>query len=158
MSLKRTSQRRMVVMAIIRPSSIVRQIFLLTDPPICQEDSSLPWWCTTTRMPDGIGTVDNLISVVDRDDTSVSRYLSDSSYRLDPHVQIIVRAVGLGTCYDKMREVTDRLDTLYRESVVIDADTYIVEHARRTTNVQLRGLDATGRRYLYTIEYDLHFL
>lgn len=140
---------------VLRPSKLIRD--LLVTHGICQGDFNLPWRCYTQRMPDGIGTVDNAVTVADREDVETGRYLSDSVYRLDPHVQIIVRAVGFHASYDKMREITDFLDNINGEELVYEGETYQVIMAKRTTNVQFTGIDATGRRYIHTIEYDLRF-
>lgn len=141
---------------IVRPSKLVRQI--LFEEGICQPDSDKEWWCTTVKMPDGAMVPDNILSVVDRDDVSTGRYLSDGSYRLDPHVYVAVRAVGLPNSYDKIRELTDCLDTIRRRVVEFGGDRYCIESAKRTVMIQLRGLDQTGRRYIHQTEYDLHFV
>lgn len=101
---------------------------------------------------------DNIISVVDREDVSKGRYLSDGAYRLDPHVYIAVRAVGLPSSYDKIRELSDCLDTVHRRVVEYGDNRYCLESAKRTTMIQNRGKDQTGRRYIHLIEYDLHFV
>lgn len=140
---------------VLRPSRLVQQLLLAHN--ICQTDANAPWRCFTMRLPDGIGTVDNAITVADREDIETGRYIADSTYRLDPHVQIVVRAVGFHTCYDKMREITDLLDTVNGEEIVYEGETYTFITAKRTTNVQFNGIDATGRRYIHTIEYDIRF-
>lgn len=140
---------------ILRPSRLVQQLLLVHN--ICQTDSSKPWRCYTMRLPDGIGTVDNAVTIADREDIETGRYLSDSAYRLDPHVQIVVRAVGFHNSYDKMREITDLLDMVNSEEIVYEGETYTFITAKRTTNVQFNGIDATGRRYIHTIEYDIRF-
>lgn len=110
------------------------------------------------KMPDGDFVPDNLVSVVDRDDVSVGRYVSDGAYRLDPHVFIAVRAVGLSESYDKIRDLTDYFDTVRRRVIEFGDDMYCLESAKRTVMIQLRGLDQTTRRYIHVTEYDLHFV
>lgn len=138
---------------VLRPSKLVRELLLSHN--ICQAVENQPWRCFTMRLPDGIGTVDNAVVVADREDIETGRYYTDSTYRLDPHIQIIVRAVGFHTCYDKMREITDLLDTVNEEEIVFEGEVYHFITAKRTTNVQYNGIDATGRRYIHTIEYDI---
>lgn len=141
---------------LIRPSKLVKQI--LIEEGICQPELTLPWCCTTVYLPDGEMVPDNMISVVDRDDVSTGRYLSDGAYRLDPHVYIAVRAVGLPTSYDKIRQLSDYLDTVRRRVVEYGKHAYCLESAKRTAMIQNRGKDQTGRRYIHLIEYDLHFV
>ena len=143
---------------IIRPSTLIRQLLLTSNPPICQTDPEKPWRCITTILPDGAGTLDDMVAIIDRDDQQISRYVSDSTYRLDPHILIVVRAVGLPRSYDKMREISDLLDSIHSEHITIGSDTYLLESTRRTSNVQLRGIDGTNRRYTHMLEYDLHFV
>ena len=138
---------------VLRPSVLVRE--LLVTHNICQGDTNLPWRCFVRKLPDGIGTVDNAVAIADKDDVESGRYLSDSTYRLDPHVQILVRAVGYHTSYNKMREITDLLDTVNGEELVHDGIVYTFITAKRTGNVQYTGIDSTNRRYVHTIEYDV---
>lgn len=141
---------------IIRPSKLIKQI--LIEEGICQPDLTQAWCCTTIQMPDGPMVPDNIISVVDREDVSKGRYLSDGAYRLDPHVYIAVRAVGLPSSYDKIRALADYLDTVRRRVVEYGDNLYCLESAKRTAMIQNRGLDQTGRRYIHIVEYDLHFV
>lgn len=141
---------------LIRPSKLVKQ--LLIEDGICQPDMEKPWCCTTVQMPDGEMVPDNIISVVDREDVSKGRYLSDGAYRLDPHVYIAVRAVGLPKSYDKIRELTDCLDTIRRRVIDYGDNRYCLESAKRTMMIQNRGKDQTNRRYIHLVEYDLHFV
>ncbi len=137
----------------LRPSKLVKEILQLNG--ISQPDPEKPWRCVTLTMPDGVGTVDDMICISDRDDIEVGRYLSDSSYRLNPHIQVIVRAVGFGRSYDKMREITDFLDTVRDYTVRFNKVNYEIVNFTRTTNVQYNGVDNTGHRYVHTIEYDM---
>ena len=73
---------------------------------ITQRNPSFSWWCTRVKLPDDIGTVDDLIAVVDKEDVQIDRYISDGNYVQDPHIQIYVRGVGLDRCYDKIKEVS----------------------------------------------------
>lgn len=141
---------------LIRPSKLVKQI--LIEDGICQPDLTLAWCCTTVQMPDGEMVPDNIISVVDREDVSKGRYLSDGNYRLDPHVYIAVRAVGLDNCYARIRKLTDCLDVIRRRVVEYGNNMYCLESAKRTMMIQNRGKDQTGRRYIHLVEYDLHFV
>jgi len=109
-------------------------------------------------MPDGDMVPDDIVSIVDKEDAPVGRYLSDASYRLDPHVFIAVRAVGLPKSYDKIRELTDCLDVVFKRVVEYRDERYCIENTKRTTMIQLRGQDATTRRYIQTVEYNLHFV
>lgn len=136
-----------------RPARLIREVLL--SEGICQPVPSLPWRCVTTKMPDGIGTVDSLVAVIEHDDVQEGRYISNSNYLVDPHVQIITRSVGLNRSYEKLREIALFLDTIRDYSVAVDGDEYRIYDTKRTTNIQARGLDATGRRYVYAIEYDI---
>lgn len=140
---------------IVRPARLIREVLLAEG--IAQSLPQFPWRCLTVKMPDGVGTLDDTIAVVEREDIEVGRYISDSNYRVDPHVQIIVRAIGLSRSYDKLREITDFLDGIHDYNVVVDGDEYFVIGVKRTTNIQFNGADGTGRRYIHTIEYDLNF-
>jgi len=137
----------------LRPSMLIKEIFLING--ICQPNPNESWRCVTLKMPDGIGTVDDLICIVDREDLEVGRYYSDSSYALNPHIQIIVRAVGFGRSYDKMREITDFCDVVRDYTVRFKSINYELVNMTRTNNVQYNGVDGTGHRHVHTIEYDL---
>lgn len=140
-------------MAAPRPSQLVRDILLARN--VCQIDPEQSWRCFTVLMPDGIGVHDDAVVVADREDIEVGRYLSDSNYRVDPHIQIIVRGCGLRRSYDKINEIALLLDTGNNFEVTFDGHTYVLISAKRTTNIQYNGLDATGRRFVHSIEYDL---
>lgn len=142
-------------MPIVRPANLVREVLLAEE--ICQSLAEFPWRCVTVKMPDGLGTLDDMVAVIEREDIETGRYVSDANYRLDPHVQIVVRAVGLARSYEKMREITAYLDAVHNYSVSVDGDEYRLISTKRTTNIQFNGVDATGRRYVHTIEYDLVF-
>lgn len=141
---------------IVRPSRLLREILLAEH--ICQSLPEYPWRCLTVKMPDGVGVGDDLVAVIDREDIEIGRYISDATYRVDPHIQVVVRGIGLSRCYEKMREITDCFDTFRDYSVIVDGDEYKVNSAKRTTNVQFNGADATGKRYVHTIEYDVILL
>ena len=138
---------------IVRPSRLIREILLAEG--VCQSLPAYEWRCVTVKMPDGVGTVDDMVVIVDRDDIEVGRYITDSNYQFLPHVQVVVRGVGLGRCYDKMREITNILDAVHNYSVIVDGDEYVVIGTERTTNVAFNGVDGTGKRYVHTIEYNL---
>lgn len=145
---------------IIRPSQILREAFF--QQGIAQRNKELPWWCVRVQMPDGVGTNDNIIAVVDRDDVSIDRYISDGNYALDPHVLIVVRGVGLVNTYEKVRQITSFMDPLSEYPIVFPAVPsvseevqYMLRGTKRTTNVTFSGSDGTGRRYVFTIDYDL---
>jgi len=147
-------------MITIKPSAVIREI--LFREGICQRDHLQPWWCCRVKLPDGIGTVDNLIAIADRDDVLTDRYISDGNYVLDPHIQIVVRGVGLEDSYTKMKQITDFLDPLQDYGITIaavpllyDEATFNIVGTKRTTNIQFNGADQTGRRYIHTIEYDI---
>ncbi len=137
----------------VRPAHLVRELLLAEG--ICQSLADAPWRCVMVKMPDGHGTLDDMVAVIEREDIETGRYLSDSTYRLDPHVQIVVRAVGLPRSYEKLREITDFLDAVRNYNVTVDGAEYLVYSTKRTTNIQFNGMDATGRRYVHTIEYDI---
>ena len=138
---------------VTRPSMVIRQVLL--NEGLCQPSSQVEWRCVTERLPDGVGTLDDMVAIVDRDDVEIGRYYSDSNYRLDPHIQIVVRGLGFDRSYEKMREITDLLDTLHNYQITSGDETYTITGTKRTTNIQFNGIDGTGRRYVHTIEYDL---
>ena len=136
-----------------RPARLIRDVLLAEG--LCQAVPSLPWRCVTTKMPDGVGTVDSMVAVIEHDDVQEGRYITNSNYLVDPHVQIIARSVGFNESYTKLREIALLLDTLRDYYVIVDGDEYRIYSTKRTTNIQAKGLDATGRRYVYAIEYDV---
>lgn len=138
---------------IIRPSSLVRELLLAEH--ICQPYSGKPWWCTTVRMPDGVGVQDDIVTVVDREDVDVGRYVTDSNYTFDVHLRIVVRGVGYDECYEKIREITDTLEEVQDYPVVYKGDEYLLKGFKKTSSIQYSGLDETKRRHIHTIEYDL---
>ena len=136
----------------IFPAQILRQI--LIEQGFVQTDPTLSWRCVTTKLPDGVGTVVDMVAIVDREDVSVGRYNTDSDYEVAPHVQIIVRGIGYTRTYHKIKEIADFIDQIDGATVVIDGETYMIYRSKRTTNIQYNGSDRNGR-HVNTIEYDL---
>lgn len=65
--------------------------------------------------------------------------------------------VGLDRCYDKIKEVSNFMDTLYNYPILFEQDDYVLQNAKRTSSIQFQGADDTSRRYIHLIEYDVIF-
>jgi len=135
-------------------SKIIRNI--LIQEGFCSATPSDMWGCVRGGVPDGPGTNDNMVGVVDREDVSVGRWQANSSYQVNPHLQILVRGVGHDKSSDKVREIALFLDEISNGTYTteIDAVVYRVLQATRTQNIQYHGTDASGRRNVWSIEYD----
>lgn len=135
------------------PSQIVRQV--LIEAGLVQADPTLSWRCVTQGMPDGLGTLDDMVAIIDREDITEGRFVTDGSVIIDPHIQIIVRGVGYQESYSKAKAIADFLDVIDAVSIASAGTQYTVYRTTRTTNIQFNGVDRTGRRYVHSIEYNL---
>jgi len=96
------------------------------------------------------------------DDPDAAVCLYDTSGRMDgrvpdetitkPGFQLRVRAGDHRTAYTRIQALQQHLDTIYRRTVAVGGDSYIIQAVRQTSTVLALGREPGGeRRTLFTL-------
>jgi len=132
---------------------VVREILIGTG--IVTSDSSSDWCCVLMCMPDGVGTRDNMFAVVEVEGAIEGRYISTSEVITHPHIRVQCRSVSYDMGYSKMLQIEDVLDMITSYEIIIDDNSVLLHKTSRQTGILSSGLDATNRRYHFTLDYEI---
>ena len=137
----------------ISPSQAIRKI--LIDQNLAVDSPDDDWRCVLTRLPDGAGVGDNILAVTEIEGGIGGRFLSTSEIIAQPRVRILCRATTYFEGYSKMMQITAAIDAATHYQVTIGDDTAILHSTSRSSGIVSGGLDATMRRYHFSIDYEV---
>jgi hypothetical protein len=138
----------------ITASQVVRKI--LIDSNIAVSDFNQDWCCVLKLLPDGIDVRDNLFAVVDTEGAVGTRYVSTSEIVMYPHIRIFCRSILYDLGYSKMLQLMDLLDMLTNYEIKINDELVLLHKTSRQNGILCNGVDSTMRRYLFTLDYEIH--
>jgi hypothetical protein len=137
----------------ITASRVVRELLLKSGLVVA--DFSKDWCCVLKIMPDGVGVRDNLFAIADIEGALGDRYVSTGEIVMHPHVRIICRTTLYDVGYTKMLQVMDIMDIATNYEVKIENEVISLHKTSRQSGIVSNGLDATMRRYLFSLDYEI---
>lgn len=101
---------------------------------------------------------DRVITVYDTSGTLEDRLQRSGRVPSHPGVQVRVRAESYPIGWDKAVAVATILDAIHNTSITVDGTAYVVQVAKRTTDVLPLGMEVGTKRNLFTINARLTIL
>ena len=138
----------------ISPIQAVRQI--LIDQHLATDSPNEDWRCVLLRLPDGVGIRDNLLAVADIEGGIGNRYISTGEIITHPRIRILCRATNYDEGYALMMRISDVMDRMTGYSITISSETVMIHNISRSSGIVPGGLDATMRRYHFSLDYEIN--
>lgn len=129
------------------PAQVIRQ-FLLGQAILTESDT---WPAYVMHLPN---TPDEVACLYDTSGVFDGRIMETGEKIVHPGVMILVRGKEYADVYDKVHEITDALDAILRNEVVLSTDyAYLLQSVSRTSPPMALGVEETGdrRRHRITI-------
>ena len=129
------------------PAQVIRQ-FLIDQAILTETDA---WPAYVMHLPN---TPDEVACLYDTAGRFDGRIMETGEKVVHPGVMILVRGKEYQDVYDKVHEITDALDAILRNDVVLSTEyAYLVQSVSRTSPPMALGVEETGdrRRHRITI-------
>jgi hypothetical protein len=168
----------------ITPQRALYEILLLeqyfksiTDVPRPELRDPLVWYgvASSIKLPD-FPDSPNMIGVIGNDAVASDRtaYISDKVPLEQASIKIVVRGYDANAALDKITSIARGLEQIHNYPVSITSDNVgyvdeltntplhaekrVIQQCTRLSGICDRGLDSTGRRYLFDIQYQVRFI
>jgi hypothetical protein len=138
----------------IPAADLIRLILIAEGVGVSTNTTTSVWPIYVSFLPD---LPDNALVVYDTTGVLQGRAMGSGEVITKPGIQVRVRASNHPTGYAKAQAVTEVLDAIRKERVVIAsgvfAGTYVVENVARTADILPMGVEGEGteRRHNFTI-------
>lgn len=119
---------------------------LLINEGYGSEGPSSPWPVFVGFMPEDS---DNAVGLYDTAGTFNGRLMTTGEIIIHPGFQIQSRSVDYSSALEKIQSIALFLDTVFEESVTIDANTYIIQSVSRQGDILNMGMSDPDRMRQY---------
>ena len=137
------------------PAYIMSKYFidegLLDDPT----GSSPDWPVYVGALPDGNLTDNDAVGCLDTTPVKDGRVMEDGDNIFHHGIQLILRSLAYNTGYAKIDELKENLETVNRDTVTVDGDTFRLDNVTLSTGIVTLGQEDEGskRRELFTLNF-----
>jgi hypothetical protein len=138
----------------ISPSQAIRHV--LINQNLVSDSPNADWRCVLLRLPDGVGVKDNILAIVEAEGAVDGRYVSTGEVISYPRIRILCRATSYAEGYALMQRISDIVDMLSDYPVTIGTEKATIRQTSRSSGIVSTGLDATMRRYHFSLDYEVH--